>query len=83
MLPGDLGPGLPAGAPSGLGDSNLFWVALLALVISAPLSLVLLRKQRDDMSVQVSAKVEHARSGSPPTAARRTASDRRRPTVSV
>ncbi|MFJ7158372.1 DUF4229 domain-containing protein [Streptomyces sp. NPDC101118] len=47
--------------PAGLGDSNLMWVVLLALVISAPLSFVLLRKQRDEMSVQISGRVEGAK----------------------
>jgi hypothetical protein len=47
--------------PAGLGDSNLFWVALLALVVSAPLSWVLLRKQRDAMAVQVADKVDRAK----------------------
>lgn len=44
--------------PLGVGDSNLVWLLLLAIVISAPLSFVLLRKQRDAMSEQISAKVE-------------------------
>ncbi|MER6105571.1 DUF4229 domain-containing protein [Streptomyces sp. NPDC001832] len=39
--------------PSGVGDSNFLWVILLALVLSAPLSFVLLRKQRDEMSAQI------------------------------
>ncbi|MGY0059542.1 DUF4229 domain-containing protein [Streptomyces sp. LZ34] len=47
--------------PSGLGGSNLFWVALLALVVSAPLSFVLLRKQRDEMAVQVAERVDRAK----------------------
>ncbi|MER7763082.1 DUF4229 domain-containing protein [Streptomyces sp. NPDC097619] len=47
--------------PAGLGDANLAWVVLLALVISAPLSFVLLRKQRDEMSVQISGRVEGAK----------------------
>ncbi|MER5885702.1 DUF4229 domain-containing protein [Streptomyces sp. NPDC001941] len=44
--------------PRALGDSNLLWVLLLAIVISAPLSFVLLRKQRDAMSVQISARAD-------------------------
>ncbi|GAA2937563.1 hypothetical protein GCM10020221_36660 [Streptomyces thioluteus] len=32
--------------PLGVGSSNIFWMLLLSLVISAPLSWVLLRKQR-------------------------------------
>ncbi|QXE35294.1 MULTISPECIES: DUF4229 domain-containing protein [Streptomyces] len=47
--------------PKGLGDSNFIWVLLLALVISAPLSLVLLRKQRDEMSAQLVTKVDGAK----------------------
>ncbi|MCB5169029.1 DUF4229 domain-containing protein [Streptomyces bambusae] len=48
--------------PSGIGDANYIWVVLLALLISAPLSLVLLRKQRDEMSQQITPKVEGVRS---------------------
>ncbi|MFD3453395.1 DUF4229 domain-containing protein [Streptomyces sp. NPDC058691] len=47
--------------PAGLGDSNLLWVMLLALVISAPLSFVVLRGLREQASVQVSARVERTR----------------------
>jgi uncharacterized protein DUF4229 len=47
--------------PAGLGDSNLMWVLLLALVLSAPLSWVLLRKQRDAMSEQIVVKVDRAK----------------------
>ncbi|OPF83588.1 hypothetical protein VT50_0204680 [Streptomyces antioxidans] len=47
--------------PSGLGASNLFWVALLALVVSAPLSWVMLRKQRDAMAVEVAERVDRAK----------------------
>lgn len=43
--------------PAGLGDANPAWLVLLALVISAPLSFVLLRKQRDEMSEQISGRV--------------------------
>lgn len=39
--------------PAGIGKSNPLWVVLLALVISAPLSYVLLRRQRDAMSEQI------------------------------
>ncbi|MFF3321206.1 DUF4229 domain-containing protein [Streptomyces sp. NPDC002889] len=48
--------------PKGLGDSNFVWVVLLALVLSAPLSFVLLRKQRDAMSEQIVGKVDRAKS---------------------
>lgn len=47
--------------PKGLGDSNFVWVVLLALVLSAPLSFVLLRKQRDAMSEQIVTKVDGAK----------------------
>ncbi|MFE9259004.1 DUF4229 domain-containing protein [Streptomyces sp. NPDC006879] len=43
--------------PAGLGASNLMWVVLLALVVSAPLSFVLLRKQREEMALQVEERV--------------------------
>jgi hypothetical protein len=47
--------------PAGLGDSNLLWVMLLALAVSAPLSFVLLRGARERASAQVSARVDRAR----------------------
>ncbi|MGW0698849.1 DUF4229 domain-containing protein [Streptomyces sp. NPDC002867] len=47
--------------PKGLGDANFAWVVLLALVLSAPLSFVLLRKQRDAMSEQIVTKVDRAK----------------------
>jgi Protein of unknown function (DUF4229) len=47
--------------PRGLGASNLIWVLLLALLISAPISFVVLRKQRDEMSVKVSGRLDRAR----------------------
>ncbi len=47
--------------PSGAGGSNVVWVVLLALVLSAPLSYVLLRKQRDEMSVQIVSSVDRAK----------------------
>ncbi|MGW6455429.1 DUF4229 domain-containing protein [Streptomyces sp. NPDC055078] len=47
--------------PKGLGDSNFVWVLLLALVISAPLSFVLLRKQRDAMSEEIVGQVGRAK----------------------
>jgi len=48
-------------APSGARESNLMWVILLALLLSAPLSFVLLRKQRDEMSAQIVPKIERAK----------------------
>ncbi|MGW5354650.1 DUF4229 domain-containing protein [Streptomyces sp. NPDC004031] len=47
--------------PAGLGDSNYLWVALLALIVSAPLSFVLLRNVREQAATQVSDKVERTR----------------------
>ncbi|MEU4997390.1 DUF4229 domain-containing protein [Streptomyces sp. NPDC021622] len=47
--------------PRGLGDSNLLWVLLLALVVSAPISFVALRKERDRASVQVVERVERTK----------------------
>ncbi|MFG2195473.1 DUF4229 domain-containing protein [Streptomyces sp. NPDC048639] len=47
--------------PSGLGDSNFVWVVLLALILSAPLSWVLLRKQREAMSEQIVGTVDRAK----------------------
>ncbi|WP_149182390.1 DUF4229 domain-containing protein [Streptomyces sp. TRM49041] len=47
--------------PRGLGDSNVLWVLLLSIVVSAPLSFVLLRRQRDAMSQQIVEKVGSAK----------------------
>ncbi|MEV4438031.1 DUF4229 domain-containing protein [Streptomyces sp. NPDC049577] len=47
--------------PLGVGNSNIVWMVLLALVISAPLSFVLLRKQRDAMSEQIADRVDRAK----------------------
>jgi hypothetical protein len=44
--------------PLGIGSANAIWLLLLAIVISAPLSFVLLRKQRDAMSEQIVARVD-------------------------
>ncbi|MER6187307.1 DUF4229 domain-containing protein [Streptomyces sp. NPDC001652] len=48
-------------APRGLGDSNGMWIVLLSLVISAPISFVVLRKERDRASVQIVQKVDRAK----------------------
>jgi hypothetical protein len=45
-------------APRGLGSSNGLWIALLALVISAPISFVVLRGERDRASEQVARRVD-------------------------
>nr|WP_245833793.1 DUF4229 domain-containing protein [Streptomyces aidingensis] len=47
--------------PSGVGSSNALWIPLLALVISAPLSFILLRGQRDAMSEQLTDGYQRAR----------------------
>ena len=44
--------------PRGFGDSNGLWVLLLALVLSAPISWVVLRKERDRASAQIVTKVD-------------------------
>ncbi|MDX2675905.1 DUF4229 domain-containing protein [Streptomyces soliscabiei] len=44
--------------PRGLGDSNIMWILLLSLVISAPISFVVLRKERDRASVTVVERVD-------------------------
>ncbi|MFJ4850935.1 MULTISPECIES: DUF4229 domain-containing protein [unclassified Streptomyces] len=61
--------------PAGLGDSNLLWVMLLALVISAPLSFVVLRGLREQASVQVSARVERTRANLAASAAQEDEAD--------
>ena len=45
-------------APRGLGDSNGMWVVLLALVLSAPISFVVLRKERDRASAGIVQRVD-------------------------
>ncbi|WP_431960973.1 DUF4229 domain-containing protein [Actinacidiphila sp. bgisy160] len=61
--------------PAGLGDSNLLWVMLLALVISAPLSFVVLRGVREEASVQVSTRVERAKANLAASAAQEDEAD--------
>lgn len=48
-------------APRGLGASNGMWVILLALVISAPISFVVLRKERDRASEQIVQRVDRVK----------------------
>ncbi|MET9446139.1 DUF4229 domain-containing protein [Streptomyces cinerochromogenes] len=47
--------------PRGFGDSNGLWVLLLSLVLSAPISWVVLRKERDRASVQIVNKVDRVK----------------------
>ncbi|MFI0807238.1 DUF4229 domain-containing protein [Streptomyces echinatus] len=44
--------------PRGFGDSNALWVLLLSLVLSAPISWVVLRKERDRASVRIVDRVD-------------------------
>lgn len=48
-------------APRGLGDSNGLWIILLAMLISAPISLVALRKERDRASEGIVRRVDRAK----------------------
>ncbi|CAL9296488.1 DUF4229 domain-containing protein [Streptomyces sp. R02] len=48
-------------APRGLGDSNGLWIVLLALLISAPISFVVLRGERDRASERIVRRVERAK----------------------
>ncbi|WP_086559845.1 DUF4229 domain-containing protein [Streptomyces africanus] len=45
-------------APRGLGASNGLWIVMLALLLSAPISFVVLRKERDRASVQIVQRVD-------------------------
>jgi hypothetical protein len=45
-------------APRGLGDSNGLWIVMLALLLSAPISFIVLRKERDRASVQIVQRVD-------------------------
>ncbi|MFJ8793259.1 DUF4229 domain-containing protein [Streptomyces sp. NPDC102462] len=47
--------------PRGFGDSNFLWVLLLAMVLSAPISFVVLRRERERASVQIVRKVDRAK----------------------
>ncbi|MFJ9814146.1 DUF4229 domain-containing protein [Streptomyces sp. NPDC101151] len=44
--------------PRGFGDSNFLWVLLLSMLLSAPISWVVLRKERDRASVRIVHKVD-------------------------
>jgi hypothetical protein len=44
--------------PEAIGTANPLWITLLSIVVSAPISYVVLRKQRDEMSQQVASRVE-------------------------
>ncbi len=50
-------------APRGLGASNGLWIVMLALLLSAPISFVVLRKERDRASVQIVQRVDRMKAG--------------------
>jgi hypothetical protein len=47
--------------PAGIGDSNGLWIFALALVVSAPISYVVLRRQRERMSERIADGVGRAK----------------------
>jgi uncharacterized membrane protein len=47
--------------PESFGTANPLWLALLAIVVSAPISLILLRGQREAMSAQIAPGIERAK----------------------
>ncbi|MCH0563177.1 MULTISPECIES: DUF4229 domain-containing protein [unclassified Streptomyces] len=47
--------------PRGLGSSNGMWMVLLSMVISAPISFVVLRKERDRASERIVQRVDRAK----------------------
>ncbi|MFE5212459.1 DUF4229 domain-containing protein [Streptomyces sp. NPDC056600] len=47
--------------PSAVGDSNGIWIILLALVVSAPISFVVLRGVRDRASEQIIERMDRAK----------------------
>ncbi|MGK5532543.1 DUF4229 domain-containing protein [Streptomyces sp. URMC 129] len=47
--------------PESIGKANPLWLMLLAIVVSAPISLVALRAQRDAMSREIAPDIARAR----------------------
>jgi hypothetical protein len=47
-------------APRGLGASNCMWMIMLALVVSAPISFVALRKERDRASERIAPRLDRS-----------------------
>ncbi|SPF06584.1 DUF4229 domain-containing protein [Streptomyces sp. MA5143a] len=47
-------------APRGLGSSNGMWMIMLALVVSAPISFVALRKERDRASERIAPRLDRS-----------------------
>lgn len=64
-------------APRGLGNSNGLWIILLAMVISAPISFVVLRKERDRASEQVARRVDRMKANFETNAGQEDAADDR------
>ncbi|PZH19130.1 DUF4229 domain-containing protein [Streptomyces sp. NTH33] len=64
-------------APRGLGSSNGLWILLLAMVISAPISFVALRKERDRASEQVARRVDRMKANFDASAGQEDAADDR------
>ncbi len=58
--------------PRGLGSSNGLWILLLALVVSAPISWVALRRERDRASMHIVGRVDRMKRTWRRTAPRRT-----------
>ncbi|MCI3278855.1 DUF4229 domain-containing protein [Streptomyces cylindrosporus] len=61
--------------PRGYGASNGMWLVLLSLVISAPISFVVLRKERDRASVKVVQRVDRIKAGFEASAAQEDGAD--------
>ncbi|MFE7837976.1 DUF4229 domain-containing protein [Streptomyces sp. NPDC057474] len=47
-------------APRGLGASNGMWIVVLSLLISAPISFVALRKERDRASARIAPRLDRS-----------------------
>lgn len=47
--------------PEGIGASNPLWIAALSILVSAPVSFVLLRRQREEMGRQIAQGVDRAK----------------------
>lgn len=47
--------------PEAVGTANPLWITLLAIVVSGPISFVVLRRQRDAMSQQLTQRVGQVR----------------------
>ncbi|MEU6255357.1 DUF4229 domain-containing protein [Streptomyces sp. NPDC047043] len=61
--------------PRGFGASNGMWMVLLALVVSAPISFVVLRGERDRASAQVVERVDRMKANLEANAAQEDVAD--------